>query len=810
MLVLVAIAATGIYLYRDSIARSVANSVLKDSDLAVIGLSIDSIGTENIYFDELVLELGSGTQIRVTGVALPIDARKSQARSLKVDEVELIPAGLSDEPVAIAAILASIFELPRIVPYSAVQIGRVTTEGMPPLRDVFWESSDTGQLLDLDIGTFSITAGITPADIDEHRITLTATTSDDEIAVAAALVIGRESSAFIVSGQSTTRVAPILPILHAVGMVPVNIKSLDTLLRGVVNTSIPDNPQETIRVEATLNSDGDMSLLYQIDEESQMLVEVLSHAPTITVVEFPSLDWRVQLESGDMSISTDSVQDFPLNVTSLDCQSGIKCSLQANVAASNFSLGGLTIGSAVITAPISVIVDQQTRVDFAGSLTAVFREVSNQQFAAASIELSKFSGASISVNDNGWSMDTDEVHFLIDGVHSQPGINGTLPLALCGVAISDSGDNITGTYSIDSAAARLTFADLSSPMPDAEGTWQLANEEFSATVTLSSADRSILARLELRHHLASSAGAIHVQEASLDFDTRNLALMMSPSPKAWDVNAGRASLRGDLAWLASGDSYQVTGRAQIDIDSLAGFKDDIAFTGLTSTLSAEIDTQTGHAFQPASLSLELLDVGLPLSEIVTEFQIGTDLSSVQVNSLSMLMLGGTVRTDPFNYSLEAEANAILLRLDAIQLALMKSLAEFDSIDIEGSVSGVLPISITGDRISIDRGRLASDDPGGSIRYRAGDADAGTDYSGLGIATRALSNFQFETLTSDVTYRENGDLILSMRLKGVNPDMDANQPVVLNLNVENNVPQMLRSLQATRTIEDIFENRMNRE
>ena len=262
VLVLVAIAATGIYLYRDSIARSVANSVLKDSDLAVIGLSIDSIGTENIYFDELVLELGSGTQIRVTGVALPIDARRSQARSLKVDEVELIPAGFSDEPVAIAAILASIFELPRIVPYSAVQIGRVTTEGMPPLRDVFWESSDTGQLLDLDIGTFSITAGITPADIDEHRITLTATTSDDEIAVAAALVIGRESSAFIVSGQSTTRVAPILPILHAVGMVPVNIKSLDTLLRGVVNTSIPDNPQETILVEATLNSDGDMSLLY--------------------------------------------------------------------------------------------------------------------------------------------------------------------------------------------------------------------------------------------------------------------------------------------------------------------------------------------------------------------------------------------------------------------------------------------------------------------------------------------------------------------------------------------------------------------
>jgi hypothetical protein len=50
----------------------------------------------------------------------------------------------------------------------------------------------------------------------------------------------------------------------------------------------------------------------------------------------------------------------------------------------------------------------------------------------------------------------------------------------------------------------------------------------------------------------------------------------------------------------------------------------------------------------------------------------------------------------------------------------------------------------------------------------------------------------------------------MRLEGVNPKMDPDQPVVLNLNVENNVPQMLRSLQATRSIQEIFERRLNEE
>ena len=241
-LVLITIAAISIYLYRDSIARNVANSVLKDSDLVVPGLSINSIGADIVNFDELVLEWSSGTQIRITGIVLPTKVRDTQSSLLKIDELELIPAGNSDQPVPIAAILASIFELPQNVPYSAVQISRVTTDDLPPLTDVSWESTDAGQLMRLNIGSFAVAAGIEPVDINEHRVSITATTSDDVVAMALALAVEREGSRFIVSGQSTTRVAPLLPVLHAVGMVPAKITSLDTLLWGAFNTSIPDQP----------------------------------------------------------------------------------------------------------------------------------------------------------------------------------------------------------------------------------------------------------------------------------------------------------------------------------------------------------------------------------------------------------------------------------------------------------------------------------------------------------------------------------------------------------------------------------------
>ncbi len=47
----------------------------------------------------------------------------------------------------------------------------------------------------------------------------------------------------------------------------------------------------------------------------------------------------------------------------------------------------------------------------------------------------------------------------------------------------------------------------------------------------------------------------------------------------------------------------------------------------------------------------------------------------------------------------------------------------------------------------------------------------------------------------------------MRLSGRNPDFEEGRPIILNLGVENNVPQMLRSLQAARAVEEILERRL---
>jgi hypothetical protein len=172
----------------------------------------------------------------------------------------------------------------------------------------------------------------------------------------------------------------------------------------------------------------------------------------------------------------------------------------------------------------------------------------------------------------------------------------------------------------------------------------------------------------------------------------------------------------------------------------------------------------------------------------------------------MSVLGGKLLADPFRFGLEEEENDLVLRPQSIQLQFMAKLAELESIELTGSLSGTLPITIHEKVITITNGRLENDPPGGVIRYLPGVSteDVADPDSGIGLVSRALANFQFDSLTSDVNYTENGDLMLQMKLTGVNPDMDANQPVILNLGVENNIPQLLRSLRATRSIEEILE------
>jgi len=99
--------------------------------------------------------------------------------------------------------------------------------------------------------------------------------------------------------------------------------------------------------------------------------------------------------------------------------------------------------------------------------------------------------------------------------------------------------------------------------------------------------------------------------------------------------------------------------------------------------------------------------------------------------------------------------------------------------------------------------LRAVEPGGILRYfpSAAAKQAAASNPSLDLVNQALSNYHYHLLNASVDYAKNGDLELSMRMEGKNPDMNGGQEINLNLNVSESIPSLLKSLQASRIVTD---------
>ena len=104
---------------------------------------------------------------------------------------------------------------------------------------------------------------------------------------------------------------------------------------------------------------------------------------------------------------------------------------------------------------------------------------------------------------------------------------------------------------------------------------------------------------------------------------------------------------------------------------------------------------------------------------------------------------------------------------------------------------------------MSQGKLSAREPGGSIRYTptAKVAALAQSNPSVNIVVKALSNFQYHLLDVKTDYQPGGELNLQVRLQGKNPDWQEGQPVHLNLNLEENILTLLRSLQMSDDISE---------
>lgn len=365
----------------------------------------------------------------------------------------------------------------------------------------------------------------------------------------------------------------------------------------------------------------------------------------------------------------------------------------------------------------------------------------------------------------------------------------------------DPGGEVTAGVHLSSESINLQHPGGWLPAVGLDTDITLAGNRLKAGGRVRSDQRRSLFEFSAEHDLDSGKGSGQLTTRQLAFDPgdKRLSRFFSHWPFELDIYQGTLSMSGNIDWQ-SADPLALQGRFQCHLEKLSGVYGDLGFIGLSGDVPLQLASPTA-VFTPedASLTLRQADVGIPVESISTRFRLDTARGELQLKSAEARLFGGRVWTDNAVYRADSPANRFDIGVDGLQLDQLLALAEYDAVEGTGSISGLLPVDFGTAGITMHRGMLAARPPGGVFRYRSAVAP-GTNPA-MAQAMAALSNYHYSIFQIEADYLDTGDLELRMELRGQNPDLEQSRPIHLNLNVTDNIPSLLRSLQAGRVIED---------
>jgi hypothetical protein len=368
-----------------------------------------------------------------------------------------------------------------------------------------------------------------------------------------------------------------------------------------------------------------------------------------------------------------------------------------------------------------------------------------------------------------------------------------------------AGDVISGGFNFSSSEFRLDngIADISNPAYS--GKLQLEKDTLTGILEVD-IDQRLRLGIGLQHFFLRDTGDVVLKLAPYEFTKAGpLSTLITPKKLEADVVAGQIEGFANISWSKQlDDSWRFGGPIALKIDQLSGYYADYLFVDMNTDLFAEATTPLGiQVSNPASASLSLIDIGLPLEGLSWQYRFDTLTGEIQIFDFDTSLLDGKLSIPVASYTSAGDRQQVDVVLADLRVDSLIALTEYPGLEADGLISGYLPFIIEDDTISVEKGLVGALKPGGSIRYTPADSTPSSNQS-LQLVNDALSNYQYQTMDTKVFYDEDGELLLNVQLQGRNPNMNNGQAINLNVNITNNIPSLLKSLQASRVIADELE------
>ncbi len=795
--IVIALAVLAWYL-RDSLIREISNPLLGKYGVEVTDVSLDALATRDASISYLELSYEDDTVIAIEGLTLPIIGTGAGFKTYSARRVSIEFAD-DEQPAELASLVEQLLSLSNELAGNEFRIIELRLPPNPPIHDLHWVVSSDQQNLDARVEMVSMSAVIRTIGEGRHEIEFAV--PGDRISAE----LRRNESGFSLRGISDLDLPSWSPLAKLAGIVPREIDFDSGNGRLAVDVDIPFDVADPpiAMVELAPTSPWQLSYAHESGETTSVILQT---GDTIGIsAEFPEVDWTLRQAQSTMQVSYDEWKSIPLALSDVICKPGPECSMSADVSIKDRLLPVGQVGEAQLSALIdAVFTDDGIVLNLRPGALADVRQL--ESFGADRIEGRLVSQGTLQIVDAGWTLAADSIDGSVEGLQVAADVDVSAPVFLEDATMSELDEVAAAAAGIFVPNAEARWLKQVIDLPGMKGSLSL--QVGAARAELETVGLQQDGSVQLQHDLQGGTGTLQVDGAVISFGAMPLSGRTTPWERSWDLSDGTVALGLAARWQDSGEV--LSGNMAAAIAGLSGHYDDSVFADVSTALEIDYSAEGKLSIAPSEITIGLLDVGVPITEISADYALDPAGSRVAVDNLRMSALGGEVRADPFSFHTGSERNTVLLHAESLEMDELLTVREFEAIEVTGSMSARLPVSIEGDAVTIANGTLTGEPPGGVIRYLPGAPPDESDVSSLAFVRKVLSNFRYESLSSVVDYTAGGDLKLQLRLEGRNPDMDETRPVVLNLDVENNVPQMLRSLRATRAVEEVLEQRFQRQ
>jgi len=326
-------------------------------------------------------------------------------------------------------------------------------------------------------------------------------------------------------------------------------------------------------------------------------------------------------------------------------------------------------------------------------------------------------------------------------------------------------------------------------------------------------------QVKLDRSTGDGSGTITLKPIQFSPQTLLLSQLIQPWPfPGLEVTHGTVSASATMSFVklltdANSPFHLKRLYGLVDAKEMGGFLKPTIMQGLTTHIEILGEGETLR-IPPTPLRIKNIQSAVELRETSLLFSTGTfaptATPTLSITNMSTHLLGGKVSVADTRIDPLATTHELTLQVMGLDLNEILRLEQQETLKGTGTLDGMLPLSISGKGITIQNGSIQSRAPGGMINLEVSEETAGSwakSQPNLDLIVKSLQNYHYSKLAVGVDYEKNGILKLATHLEGKNPDFRNGVPIHFNLNIEENIPALLKSLSLVKDLENKIETMM---